>query len=455
MATNAMARSVLFAALCLVAATSVAAIPSGTYTLTSEVRAKNECNFSKYVPTAGTLLGFRNQSCSTAGPIARTPGTTWTYWRITVRDVLADGSSVAELHTFNKQGLKQRCPNGRLTPTVAGCSSDNGVGLGRGAGTWRIVRAAGSVSVYHLRSATRAACGSKYGRYLAASSSCNSNTISLASEASSNTRWTLTRVSTAPSPTVRPTARSPPPPAPPTGPLVPSAPVVLKASPAGPTAATVIWSTPTSSGSGLFNIILGYKVVCSIVGFETTPGYQNYTGASTVTTGPGGYTGLAPNTYYTCQVLAYNSYGDGPLSGPSDLFITAATPPPPPPPVAFPPPPPAAAVIGTPILTGVAISGGAIFTITPYTVPLGGVQPCLYSYQVSCFQTGTTFAPIVQSFSYPYLCTATTPFAVTFSGLSGGLSYSCYASGCTSPLGAVTPVCGANSVPVAVAPLVG
>ena len=52
---------------------------------------------SKYVPTAGTLLGFRNQSCSTAGPIARTPGTTWTYWRITVRDVLADGSSVAEV----------------------------------------------------------------------------------------------------------------------------------------------------------------------------------------------------------------------------------------------------------------------------------------------------------------------------------------------------------------------
>jgi hypothetical protein len=73
MATIAMARSVLFAALCLVAATSVAggcteallfldswcseselilclcfspaaAIPSGTYTLTSEIRAKNECN---------------------------------------------------------------------------------------------------------------------------------------------------------------------------------------------------------------------------------------------------------------------------------------------------------------------------------------------------------------------------------------------------------------------------
>ena len=156
-------------------------------------------------------------------------------------------------------------------------------------------------------------------------------------------------------------------------------------------------------------------------------------------------------------MLAYNSYGDaynsyGPPSESSDIFLTAATPPPP---VAFPPPPPATAVIGTPILTGVAISRGAIFTIALYIVPLGGVQPCLYSYQVSCFQTGTTFAPIVQSFSYPYLCTATTPFAVTFSGLSGGLSYSCYASGCTSPLGAVTPVCGANSVPVAVAPLVG
>jgi hypothetical protein len=357
----------------------------------------------------------------------------------------------AQLYTYNKQGLKQRCPNGRLAPKVEGCSTDNGVGLDRGAGTWRIVRAASSGSVYHLRSATRAACGSKYGRYLAASSSCNSNTISLAAEASSNTRWTLTRVSTAPPPpTVRPTASSPPPPAP-AGPLVPSAPVVLKASPAGTNAATVIWSTPTSSGSGLFNIILGYKVVCSIVGFETTPGYQNYTGASTVTTGPGGYTGLAPNTYYTCQVLAYNSYGDGPLSGPSDLFITAATPPPP---AAFPPPPPAVAA-AAPTLTGAATVGGAIFTITPYTVPVGSAQPCLYSYSVSCFQVGQTYAPIVQSFAYPYACTVTSPFVATFSGLSGGLSYSCYASGCTTVAGAPVPVCGANSAAVVVAPLVG
>lgn len=329
---------------------------------------------------------------------------------------------------------------------MAGCSSDNGVGLNSGAGTWRLVRASSSGSnVYHLRSATRAACGSSYGRYLAAASSCNSNTISLASEASSNTRWTLTRVSTAPAPpTVRPTASSPPPPAP-TGPLVPSAPVVLKASPAGTNAATVIWSTPTSSGSGLFNTILGYKVVCSIVGFETTPGYQNYTGASTVTTGPGGYTGLAPNTYYTCQVLAYNSYGDGPLSERSDLFITAATPPPP---AAFPPPPGAVVVANAPTLTGAATVGGAIFTIAPFTVPVGGVQPCLNSYSVSCFQTGTTFAPIVQSFAYPYVCTVTSPFVATVVGLSPSTSYSCYAAGCTSAAGALSPTCGANSAAV-------
>jgi hypothetical protein len=256
-------------------------------------------------------------------------------WKVFIEDSLADGSQVARIVNWNKPGSYNRCKDAAVTPRSARCDSIDDVDLvSASRSTWRIQRRASGAG-YSLVAMARARCPSNTPKYLASSTDCLSSEVSLRTSLTDvSTEWILRRVDDiVPAPAPRPSPRpiptpnfppyvpfpsppppvlsppppSPPPPSPPPPPppaLVPSAPIInyLSTGPASATTATISWY-PADQGA---SPIIGYRAACAAVGTFVTPGFVNYAGAATLTSGPGGYPGLAPATAYTCAVLAYN-----------------------------------------------------------------------------------------------------------------------------------------------------
>jgi hypothetical protein len=218
-----------------------------------------------------------------------------------------------------------------------------------------------------------------------------------------------------PSPSPSP---SPPPPAA----LTPAAPAIFApgTSAASPTTATVTWVAGAQGGGP----ILGFKVLCQNTATGASPGSQTFAGQFTLTTGPGGYTGLTPASQYVCRVAAYNVYGDSPLSDASAAFVTPAAP------VVPSPPPPASAPTGVPGAPSLAYSPTigvlAQLTVTPGAPLLGGAAACITSVKTAC-QSGV-LSPILET--HPVSGCPTAPFTVQAAGLADGQSYTCTAEAC-------------------------
>jgi hypothetical protein len=370
----------------------------------------------------------------------RSTSTSQGRWRVYVSDQLPDGSSVATLVTYQKSGTSYSCRNGVITPDSLRCDSNKYVGLVAGGdASWRIKARAGA-DTFYIISLARQACSNKP-RYLAASSSCDDASVTMRSSTGSVAEWYLERVGGAPAPPAPRPSPSPPPPVepvpspppptaspppPPPAALTPAAPAIFApgTSAASPTTATVTW-VAGAPGAGP---ILGFKVVCTNTATGASPGSQTFAGQFTLTTGPGGYTGLTPASQYACRVAAYNVYGDGPLSAPSSAFVTPAapvsSPPPPPPPVVVNPTgvPPVPTIAYTPTI-GVL----AQLTVTPGAPLLGGTPACITSIKTLCVATGS---PLAETF--PQVGCPTAPFNVQAAGLASGQSYTCYAQACNA-----------------------
>jgi hypothetical protein len=369
----------------------------------------------------------------------RSPSTSQARWRVYVGDELPDGSSVATIVTYQQPGGAYVCRNGVLAPDSPRCDSNAFVGLLRdGQASWRVKRRAGAATFY-ITSAPRALCRNRP-KFLAAASSCNDAAVTLRTSTGSVAEWYLTPVGRAPAPPAPPPPPSPPPPPPPSPPpppppspppppavLTPSAPAVVAAGTgaASATSATVTWTAPESPGAGP---ITGYRVVCLATAVGISPGFQPFAG---LTTGPGGYTGLAPGTSYACSVLATNAYGDGPLSAPSPAFVTLAAAP-------SPPPPPAPEVLGVAVppvptitgpLTATTVAPLVALSIAPGQALIGAPPSCFTSVIITC-RSGV-LTPLTQTF-ITGVCTPGA-FGVTFGAtapLAQGLYYSCTAQAC-------------------------
>ena len=361
----------------------------------------------------------------------RSTSTSQGRWRVYVSDQLPDGSSVATLVTYQKSGTSYSCRNGVITPDSLRCDDNKYVGLVAGGdASWRIKARAGA-DTFYIISLARQACSNKP-RYLAASSSCDDASVTMRSSTGSVAEWYLTPVGRAPAPPAPPPPPSPPPPPPPSPPpppavLTPSAPAVVSAgtNAASATTTTVTWTEPESPGAGP---ITGYRVVCLATAVGISPGFQPFAG---LTTGPGGYTGLAPGTSYACSVLATNAYGDGPLSAPSPAFVTLAAAP-------SPPPPPAPEVLGVAVppvptitgpLTATTVAPLVALSIAPGQALIGAPPSCFTSVIITC-RSGV-LTPLTQTF-ITGVCTPGA-FGVTFGAtapLAQGLYYSCTAQAC-------------------------
>jgi hypothetical protein len=228
---------------------------------------------------------------------------------------------------------------------------------------------------------------------------------------------------------------SPPPPAA----LTPAAPAIYApgTSAASATSATVTW-VAGAQGAGP---ILGFKVLCQNTATGASPGSQTFAGQFTLTTGPGGYTGLTPASQFVCRVAAYNVYGDGPLSDASAAFVTPAAP------VVASPPPPASAPTGVPVPPTLAYTSTigplAQLTVTPGVLP-GAPSSCITSVTTACIGPGS---PLIEA--HPVSGCPTAPFNVQAAGLASGQAYTCTAEACNALApGTGAAQCSAAGTPV-------
>ncbi len=169
------------------------------------------------------------------------------------------------------------------------------------------------------------------------------------------------------------------------------------ASATDPTKATVTWTAPAYTGT---SAIASYNVTCTAAG-PVTVGPQTF--GAVLTTGGGGFAGLAAATAYTCRVAALNSNGAGAASAASASFTTLTTTP------------------GAPtgVTAAASLTDPARATVT-WAAPAYVGTSTIAGYSVSCTAAGpVVVGPLAYAFN------ATTTGADAFYALAGATTYTC------------------------------